>query len=122
MFMYQGHVRVHNHFQQHRILRKEGKRPLNTEMQTCFGSLRLTDVDNQTVPSWTGFNICVRDEELITEDVVGYLPTLNAPATKYSIRNSESVRIDLIRITSGNYCCGNESSTICQIYRNNLET
>jgi hypothetical protein len=61
---------------------------------------RLSDLDNQTVPSWTGFNICVRNEEQITEDVVGYLPTINAPATELStvfeiLDQSEKIRLEL---------------------------
>ena len=40
--------------------------------------------DQQSVPSWTGFNIQTRDEEIVLQDRVGYLPTINAPATELS--------------------------------------
>ena len=33
--------------------------------------------DNQAIPSWTGFNIRARDQVAISEDVVGYLLTIN---------------------------------------------
>jgi hypothetical protein len=45
---------------------------------------RLHCAANQTVSSWTGFNILVRDDVSVTADVVGYLPTVNAPATQLS--------------------------------------
>ena len=41
----------------------------------------LHSSENQTIPSWTGFNILVRNKHVVTKDSVGYLPTLNAPAT-----------------------------------------
>ena len=56
---------------------------------------------NQSVPSWTGFNIRIRDEEAIAEDVVGYLPTINAPATELNtvfeiLNRSELIRKQLL--------------------------
>ena len=39
---------------------------------------------NQTIPSWTGFNILMRNKHVVAKDSVGYLPTLNAPATDMS--------------------------------------
>ena len=33
---------------------------------------------------WTGFNISVRNEVEVRQDSVGYLPTINAPATNMS--------------------------------------
>lgn len=38
----------------------------------------------QTVPSWTGFNISTRNNQETAKDNVGYLPTINAPATEMS--------------------------------------
>ena len=49
--------------------------------------LRQTDVENQIVPSWTGFNIRTRNKTVITKDRLGYLPTINAPATDLSMVN-----------------------------------
>ena len=34
--------------------------------------------------AWTGFNIQTRDHIEVSKDTVGYLPTINAPATKLS--------------------------------------
>ena len=53
------------------------------------------------VTSWTGFNIRFRDEEPIFEDVVGYLPTINASATELNtvfeiLNQSELIRKDLL--------------------------
>ncbi|KAG1714542.1 hypothetical protein GQR58_001134 [Nymphon striatum] len=45
---------------------------------------RLHDTVNQTVSSWTGFNIRTRDNVTVKPDKVGYLPTINAPATELS--------------------------------------
>ena len=38
----------------------------------------------QTVPSWTGFNITLKTEDLVLRDNIGYLPTINHPATSMS--------------------------------------
>ena len=45
---------------------------------------RLPAPENQTVSSWTGFNILIRDEVTVVQDSVGYLPTKNAPAPQLS--------------------------------------
>ena len=39
---------------------------------------------HQTINSWTGFNIRIRDHLTFLEDNIGYLPTINAPATNTS--------------------------------------
>ena len=39
---------------------------------------------SKKVSSWTGFNITTRNLVEVCEDVVGYLPTINAPATEMS--------------------------------------
>ena len=62
---------------------------------------RETDSENQTIPSWTGFNIGTRDQVLISEDIVGYLPTINAPATELTtvfeiLNQSEEIRKELL--------------------------
>ena len=43
---------------------------------------RKANEENQAIPSWTGFSIRTRDQVSISEDVVGYLPTINAPAKR----------------------------------------
>ena len=62
---------------------------------------RQTDPESQTIPSWTGFNIRTRDQVPISEDVVGYLPTINAPATELTtvfeiLKQSELIRKELL--------------------------
>ena len=51
----------------------------------------LTGISNpeedQTISSWTGFNILVRNDNIVVQDTVGYLPTINAPATDMSTVN-----------------------------------
>lgn len=46
--------------------------------------VRSHDPTDQTASSWTGFNILTRDHKQVTQDTVGYLPTINAPATEMS--------------------------------------
>ena len=58
---------------------------------------RQTNVDNQSVPSWTGFNVQTRCEEDVNEDVVAYLPTINAPATELSTVNEILCKSEDIR-------------------------
>ena len=45
---------------------------------------RLMNPSDQVVSSWTGFNIITRSYLKVEDDVVGYLPTINAPATDMS--------------------------------------
>ena len=40
--------------------------------------------EDQTISSWTGFNILIRN---VVQDTVSYLPTINAPATEMSTVN-----------------------------------
>ena len=39
------------------------------------------------VPSWTGFNILTHNNTSVQEDSIGYLPSINAPATQLSMVN-----------------------------------
>ena len=48
---------------------------------------RLVKGDNQRIPSWTGLNITFHSREPATQDVDGYLPTINAPVTQLSTVN-----------------------------------
>ena len=54
------------------------------EKNIIWSLARMTDTAEQLVPSWTGFNIVTRDNVTVCKDTVGYLPTINAPATKLS--------------------------------------
>ena len=61
---------------------------------------RLANQESQGVPSWTGFNISTRNQVEVSEDVVGYLPTINVPATELStvfeiLNQSELIRRNL---------------------------
>lgn len=51
----------------------------------------------QTVPSWTGFNIKTRDLLHVSQDSIGYLPTINAPATQLSTALEILNQSELIR-------------------------
>ena len=61
-------------------------------------AVRITDAeDQQQIPSWTRFNIMSRSKELVSEDVIAYLPNTNAPATELTtvneiLRQSEDIR------------------------------
>jgi hypothetical protein len=48
---------------------------------------RVSDPETQTISSWTGFNIQIRDDVTVVQDNVGYLPTINAPAAQMSTVN-----------------------------------
>ena len=56
-----------------------------------------TNQDSQAIPSWTWFNITTRDQIPISKDVVGYLPTINAPATELNTVFEILNRSELIR-------------------------
>ncbi|CAK6970967.1 hypothetical protein D5F01_LYC11269 [Scomber scombrus] len=43
---------------------------------------RLHSATNQSVPSWTGYNILAANSVNVIPSVVSYLPTINAPATQ----------------------------------------
>lgn len=45
---------------------------------------RLSDTNNQSVSSWTGFNVKTSGNKGVQKDTVSYLPTINAPATQLS--------------------------------------
>ena len=45
---------------------------------------RQINTIEQNVCAWTGFNIKIRDKIDVNQDTVGYLPTINAPATAMS--------------------------------------
>ena len=61
---------------------------------------RQANSECQTIPGWTGFNIRTRDQVSVSEDVVEYLPTINAPATELTtvfeiLNQSELIRREL---------------------------
>ena len=43
--------------------------------------------EDQSVSNWTGFNIQTRSDMTVIPDNVGYLPTINSPATQFSTVN-----------------------------------
>eukprot|EP00794_Sanderia_malayensis_P020731 gene20733-22764_t len=45
---------------------------------------RIANQQSQCISSWTGFNIQVRSIVTVAKDTVGYLPTIDAPATSMS--------------------------------------
>ena len=48
---------------------------------------RSSQLENQSISSWTGFNIKTRDGVTVIQYNVGYLPSINAPATQMSTVN-----------------------------------
>lgn len=48
---------------------------------------RHLSTTEQKICGWTGFNIMTRDKIPIKQDIVGYLPTINAPAIAMSTVN-----------------------------------
>ena len=68
--------------------------------------VRLYSTESQTVSGWTGFNIKVRSEESgAGKDSIGYLPTIDAPATdmstvfevlRQSVKIKESLQLNTI--------------------------
>ena len=54
------------------------------EKNLMWSPARINHAEEQTTPSWTGFNILIRDEVAVTKDQVSYLPTINTPATQMS--------------------------------------
>ena len=57
---------------------------------------RIWESENHSISSWTGFNIMTRNQVSVVEDNIGYLPTINAPATDISTVNeilNQSVNI-----------------------------
>ena len=65
--------------------------PRNTDYSRVIGeaqtnnivwmAVREANASAQTISSWTGFNIQTHDNIEVEQDTVGYLPTINAPAT-----------------------------------------
>ena len=51
-------------------------------MNILWSFIRKKNSGEQNVPSWTGFNILIRNHVTVVKDKIGYLPTINASATK----------------------------------------
>ena len=64
--------------------------------------VRLHATEIQTIPGWTGFNMKVRNEEQVSQDNIGYLQTIDAPASNMSTVFgvlSQSLKIkDILRL------------------------
>ena len=52
------------------------------------------NTSGQSVSSWTGFNMQARDDIVVTKDTVGYLPTVNVPATQLSTVHKILTQVD----------------------------
>ena len=63
---------------------------------------RQVDTENQIIPSWTGFNMNTRNLIIVSKDVVGYLPTIDAPATElstvYEIMNQSNLMMEQLHL------------------------
>ena len=58
--------------------------------------VRLHESSHQTISSWTGFNILTRDQVRVSADKVGYLPTINAPATESSTAQAQEILCNVL--------------------------
>ena len=58
-----------------------------TNQEPYLDSDSKSDHEEQTIRSWTKFNIKIRSDIAVAEDTVSYLPTINAPATEMSTMN-----------------------------------
>lgn len=61
---------------------------------------RISDTNNHQIPSWMSFNIATRDAMTAMQDIIEYLPTINAPATQMTtvseiLNQSEKIRKSL---------------------------
>ena len=76
--------------------------------------VRIHASQKQSVPSWTGFNILVRNNQEVAKDNVGYLPTINAPATNMSAVYQVLIKSLQIKETLNlqSSCCV-RSGTVC---------
>ena len=96
----------------------------NAQMKNQLWSLvRQTDVKNQKVCSWTGFNILMHNNECVAQDMIGYLPTINAPATEmctvYEILNQVLKILKKAGFEWDNMCLW--PGSVCQSCWDNLE-
>lgn len=57
---------------------------ITLEKNLIWSLARMTNTNDQLVSSWTGYNIMTRNNVMVCQDTVGYLPSINAPATKLS--------------------------------------
>ncbi len=67
---------VHGCELDHRLIVKAKKKDY------IWSFIRQSSSQNQKVASWTGFNILTRNNEEVSQDKLGYLPTINSPATQ----------------------------------------
>ena len=58
--------------------------------------VRLHAKEKQKASGWTGFNISVRNKVQVSQDVIGYLPTIDAPAT--DMATVHEVLVQLLKI------------------------
>ena len=61
---------------------------------------RQINKENQTIASWTGFNIQCRGDVETKKDILCYLPTINSPATQMNtileiVKKTEDIRVEL---------------------------
>ena len=57
--------------------------------------VRLQGKEKQEVSSWAGLHISVRNKVQVSQDVIGYLPTFDAPATDMAAVHVKSLKIKI---------------------------
>ena len=60
----------------------ERERKIASDKNMAWVLARYLNRDDQLVSSWTGFNMLARRNESVLKDTVGYLPTIDSPATQ----------------------------------------
>ena len=65
----------------------EAQTQLARQKNIVWVMARSSQQIDQSISNWTGFNIKTRDDVTVIQDNVGYLPTINAPATQMSTVN-----------------------------------
>jgi len=66
------------------VLDLQSVRDIAMRTNLVWSLTRLSDTKDQSVSSWTGFNMQISGNKIVHKDTVGYLPTINAPATQLS--------------------------------------
>lgn len=89
----------HNHLRLVAQLHEDEKDQSKIALKKNFFWLlsRNTDCVNQKIPGWTGFISQARNDEEITKDIVGYLPTINVSATEMKTVSEILSKSDEIR-------------------------
>ena len=65
---------------------------------------RMSEQEDQLISSWTGLNILTRDDVTVVPHNVGYLPTINVPATHIASVNEVTKHYAVFRVDQDRDC------------------